>query len=63
MVGLILHASTEEITVDEVELEEARWFTRDEARAIIEGTHDSVYAPPEMAVAHHILKTWALRES
>lgn len=63
MVGLILQASTDEITVDETELEEARWFTRAEARAIIAGTHEGVFAPPEMAVAHHILKVWALRES
>lgn len=63
MVGLILQAATDEITVDETELEEARWFTRAEARAIIAGTHEGVFAPPEMAVAHHILKVWALRES
>ena len=62
MVGLILHATSTEITVDKTELEEARWFTRAEARAIIAGTHESVYAPPEMAVAHHILKVWASRE-
>ncbi len=63
MVGLILQASTEAITIDEAELEEARWFTRAEARAIINGAHDSVYTPPEMAVAHHILKVWAFRET
>lgn len=61
MIGLILEASTEEITIDTTELEEARWFTRDEANAILSGTHPEVYAPPEMAVAHHILKTWADR--
>jgi len=62
MVGLILHASTDEITVDKTELEEARWFTRAEARQIITGTHETLYAPPEMAIARHILKVWAERD-
>lgn len=62
MVGLILQASAEDITVDEKELEEARWFTREEARQILESKHPDVFAPPEMAVAHHILKVWAYRE-
>lgn len=61
MVGLILEATSEAITVDKVELEEARWFTRQEARQIIAGTHEEAFAPPEMAVAHHILKVWAER--
>jgi len=63
MVGLILHATSTDITVDKTELEEARWFTRQEARQIIAGTHSELYAPPEMSVAHHILKVWALRDS
>lgn len=63
MVGLILQANTVEIRVDEVELEEARWFTREEARQILNGQHETVYAPPEMAVAHHILKVWAFRDA
>lgn len=62
MVGLILQATSEEITVDKTELEEARWFTRAEARQIISGTHPDVYAPPETAIAHHILKVWVQRE-
>lgn len=63
MVGLILHASTDEISVDKTELEDARWFSREEARQIIRGTHPELYTPPEMAVAHHILKVWAARDS
>lgn len=63
MVGLILHANTEDIQVEQDELEEARWFTREEARQIIAGTHKDVAAPPVMAVAHHILKVWADRDA
>ena len=63
MIGLIVQAESEEITVDETELDEARWFTRQEARDIIAGTHSEVFAPPEMAVAHHILRVWSERDS
>ncbi len=62
MMGLIVEAESEEITVDKTELDEARWFTREEARAIIAGQHSEVFAPPEMAVAHHILRVWSERE-
>lgn len=62
MIGLILQATSTEITVDKTEIEEARWFSRAEARQIIAGTHPEVYAPPEAAIAHHILKVWALRD-
>lgn len=63
MMGMILQAESEEITVDKTELDEARWFSREEARAIIAGTHPEVFAPPEMAVAHHILRVWSERSS
>lgn len=60
MIGLIVEAETDEIDVVGSELEAARWFTREEARAMLARTHPEFFAPPPMAVAHHILKTWAL---
>ncbi|MEM7662626.1 MAG: NAD(+) diphosphatase [Pseudomonadota bacterium] len=62
MVGLILHAENEDVTIDEKEIEDAKWFSKDEARQIIFGEHPDHYAPPELAVAHHILKVWAERD-
>jgi NAD+ diphosphatase len=61
MVGLILEAENFEITLDKDEIDEARWITRAEAREIISGQHAELLCPPKMAIAHHILKTWALR--
>ncbi|MEM9053816.1 MAG: NAD(+) diphosphatase [Pseudomonadota bacterium] len=63
MVGIILEAETTEVSVEQDELEAARWITREEARQVLAGTHPDIYAPPPMAVAYHILKTWADRES
>ena len=62
MIGLLLPAENEDITVDEDELEAARWITRAEAREVLAGTHPEIFAPPPFAVAHHILKEWAGRE-
>lgn len=62
MIGLILEAESEEITVDTSEIETARWFTREEARAMLAGQHPDAFAPPRFAIAHHVLKTWAERE-
>ncbi|MEM9570250.1 MAG: NAD(+) diphosphatase [Pseudomonadota bacterium] len=62
MVGIIVEADTMEVSVEQDELEAARWITREEARQVLAGTHPDIYAPPPMAVAHHILKTWAERD-
>jgi NAD+ diphosphatase len=62
MVGLILEAENFEITLDKNEIDEARWITRAEAREIISGQHTELFCPPKMAIAHHILRTWALRD-
>ncbi len=62
MVGIILEAETTEVSVEQDEIEAAIWITREEARQVLAGTHPDIYAPPAMAVAHHILKTWAERD-
>ncbi|MFH1516738.1 MAG: NADH pyrophosphatase, partial [Pseudomonadota bacterium] len=62
MVGLILEAENFEITLDKNEIDVARWITRAEAREIISGQHAELFCPPKMAIAHHILRTWALRD-
>lgn len=59
MIGVIIEAETEEITIDPKELQDARWVTREECRAILNGEHDEIYSPPPFAVAHHIMKAWA----
>jgi NAD+ diphosphatase len=58
MIGLILEADGEEIIIDGSELETARWFTREEATAMMAGRHPEAFAPPRFAIAHHVLKAW-----
>jgi NAD+ diphosphatase len=60
MIGCLAEAETEEIKPDEDELEEARWFTRGEARAMLtnwRGT-EGYRLPAPMAIAHQITKAW-----
>ena len=62
MMGFILPADSEEIRIDSKELESARWVPRAEMREILSGKHPSLFCPPPSAIAHHILKVWALRD-
>ncbi|QXQ04729.1 NAD(+) diphosphatase [Sphingosinicellaceae bacterium] len=57
MMGAFAEALTDEITVDGEEIEEARWVTRDEVRAAIDGTGGWL-APPPIAIARTLLETW-----
>jgi NAD+ diphosphatase len=60
MIGCFARAVSRDIVVDAVELEDARWFGRDEVMAMFEGRHAQGLTPPApMAIAHHILRVWA----
>jgi NAD+ diphosphatase len=59
MIGCLAEAATTEVRADGIELEDARWFARDEARAMLDGRHPAgLAAPTAMAIAHHILSVW-----
>ncbi len=60
MIGCLVEATSTEITPDAEELEDARWFSRDEVRAMLEGRHpEGLTCPMPMAIAHHIVRSWA----
>jgi NAD+ diphosphatase len=65
MMGCLCEALSEEITVDPEELAEARWFTREELRAMVaraaEGPDDptQVSVPGPVAIAHQICRRWS----
>lgn len=57
MIGLIGEASAPAITLDENELEDARWFGPDEARMMLDGTHPGgFYAANPYAIAHVLVR-------
>ncbi len=62
MIGCLAEALTHEIVVDRTELEDARWFTRAEVVAMLEGRHPEGLLPPNpVAIAHHLLRAWVDR--
>lgn len=56
MIGLIGEALTQEIRIDGRELEDARWFGRDELLAMRDNRHaEGLSFPVRMAIAHHLV--------
>jgi NAD+ diphosphatase len=65
MMGFLAEALTEEITIDPEEIAEARWFERDEVRAMVERSRSDEpipglpTLPPPLAIGHQIARRWA----
>jgi NAD+ diphosphatase len=53
MLGFTAEATTEVIDFDPDELVEARWFTREEARA-----QDGFILPPDLSIARRLIDSW-----
>jgi NAD+ diphosphatase len=59
MIGCHARATSSNITVDREELEDARWFTREETALMFVGRHpEGISIPPPIAIAHHIIRAW-----
>jgi NAD+ diphosphatase len=58
MIGLVAEALSTEITVED-ELEDARWFSRDEILSMLEGTHDTYTRPYPQAASGVLIANWA----
>jgi NAD+ diphosphatase len=64
MIGCHAEAVTDRIVIDESEIEEARWFDRDELKLMLARQHpDRLFTPPPLAVAHHIILDFVERGS
>jgi NAD+ diphosphatase len=59
MIGLLAEVEDEEGAPDQTELDEIRWFTRDEARSLIAGQLPDTFCPPAMAIAYQLIRAWA----
>ena len=59
MIGAHAEATTRDIVVDRTELEDARWFSKDEVVSMLQRRHrDGLTTPPPVAIAHHIIRAW-----
>ncbi|RWE30009.1 NAD(+) diphosphatase [Mesorhizobium sp.] len=59
MIGCFGEPLNEDIQADLNELEDCRWFAREEVRSMLERTHpDNLITPPKGAIAHHLIRAW-----
>ncbi|MCX5516631.1 NAD(+) diphosphatase [Kaistia algarum] len=60
MIGCFAEAISTDIVPDTEELEDCRWFSRQETLAMLSGSHPAgLSTPPKMAIAHTLIRAWA----
>jgi NAD+ diphosphatase len=60
MIGCLAEALTETLTIDHDELEDARWFSREEVQGMLTRTHpQGLICPPPFAIANSLMHAWA----
>jgi len=61
MIGCLAEATSTTLDVDRTELEDARWFSKDDCRLMLSNAHpEGFICPPKMAIAHHLIRSWAI---
>jgi NAD+ diphosphatase len=59
MIGCHAEGLTDDIVRDEDELEDARWFSRDEVRSMLDRRHPGgLITPPPMAIANFLIRSF-----
>ncbi len=70
MIGCYSVAEDDALTIDTTELEEARWFSREDILSAMAAGRDGAMMdelipfapPPPVAIAHHLLKWWLAKD-
>ena len=62
MIGCIAEAATTDINMDAEEMTDVQWFSRSEVLLALEGKSERLTVPAPLAIAHHLIKTWAYGE-
>ena len=62
MIGCHAEAASTDIHKDDEEMTDVRWFERGEVLVALEGRSRDLAVPQPMAIAHHLIKTWAYGE-
>lgn len=61
MIGCFAECASRDLNFDNNELADARWFSREEARALLAGKAPGLRGPPPFAIAHHLIREWVGR--
>ncbi len=60
MIGCLAQAVSTDLTIDTVELEDARWFSRADVGLMLAKAHpDGFTCPPKLAIANLLMRAWA----
>lgn len=60
MIGCFGEPLNDDIHADLNELDDCRWFYRDEVRSMLAKEHPgNLFTPPEGAIAYHLIRAWA----
>ncbi len=63
MIGCHAEALSHELAIDRAELDDARWFDREEVAMMLLRKHPHGLAtPPSVAIAYHIIRAWVEEE-
>ena len=63
MIGCIAEAATTDINMDAEEMTDVQWFSRSEVLLALEGKSERLTVPQPLAIAHHLIKSWAYGET
>ncbi|XP_027725024.1 peroxisomal NADH pyrophosphatase NUDT12 isoform X1 [Vombatus ursinus] len=59
MIGCLAVAMSTEIKVDKNEIDDARWFTKEQVMDVLtKGNQQLFFVPPSRAIAHQLIKHW-----
>ena len=62
MIGCHAEAVTTNISIDDEEMLDVRWFQRDEVLKALEGTSEILVVPGPIAIVHHLIRAWAIND-
>ncbi|XP_041642609.1 peroxisomal NADH pyrophosphatase NUDT12 [Cheilinus undulatus] len=59
MIGCLAVAISTDVKVDESEIEDARWFTRQQVvESLLKGSRPALIIPPRQTIAHQLIRYW-----
>jgi NAD+ diphosphatase len=59
MIGCHAVALSTDIHIDDEEMTDVRWFSRDAVRLSLKGENPNLQVPDPIAIAHHLIRAWA----
>jgi NAD+ diphosphatase len=62
MIGCHAKAITTDIHIDDEEMMDVCWFSRDDVLLALKGENPHLKVPEPIAIAHHLIKAWATGE-